>query len=88
MSAMSIRLPDELKDKAMRLAKKNNISFNSLVNHWLRAAVIQDETLDWMKRRLKGSDPELLIAKFGEFLQKSNAGEEPPLEDISAAMEK
>ena len=88
MSAMSIRIPDELKAKAMRLAKKQNISFNSLVNHWLRAAVIQDETLVWMKRRLHGKDPELLIAQLGDFLKEANSGEEPTLDEISQAMTK
>ena len=57
MSALSIRLPDELKEKAMRLAKKKNMSFNSLVNYWLQAAVTQEETVEWMKRPLAGKDP-------------------------------
>ena len=43
MSAISIRLPDDLKEKAMRLAKKKNMSFNGLVNYWLQAAVMQEE---------------------------------------------
>ena len=37
VGAISVRLPDDLKDKAMKLAKKKNISFNSLVNYWLQA---------------------------------------------------
>ncbi len=48
MSAISVRLLDELKDKAMRLAKKKNMSFNTLVNYWLQAAVQQDETIEWI----------------------------------------
>ena len=86
MSAMSIRIPEELKDKAMQLARKNNISFNSLVNHWLRAAVMQDETLEWMRSRLNGKDPEALIAQFGEFLEQTQPGEEPSPEEIKKAM--
>lgn len=88
MSAISVRLPDDLKDRAMQLAKKKNISFNSLVNHWLQAAVQQDETLEWMKSRLSGKSPEDIISKFGTFLEKTNPGEEPTLEDIQQAMEK
>ncbi len=86
MSAISVRLPDELKDKAMRLAKKNNMSFNSLVNYWLQAAVQQDETLQWMKSRLSGKNPELVIAKFGSFLEKTQPGGEPTLNEIQQAI--
>ena len=82
MSAISVRLPEELRDKAMRLAKKKNMSFNSLVNYWLQAAVQQDETLEWMKSRLSGKNPDLLIAKFGTFLKKTQPGDEPTLDEI------
>ena len=86
MSAISVRLPDELKDKAMRLAKKKNMSFNSLVNYWLQAAVQQDETIEWMKSRLSGKNPELGITKFGAFLKKTQLGDEPTLDEIQQAM--
>ena len=82
MSALSIRIPDDLRDKAMRLAKKRNMSFNGSVNYWLQAAVTQDETLEWMKKRLRGKNPELLIAKFGKLLEKTKPGEEATLEEI------
>lgn len=88
MSAISVRLPDDLKGKAMRLAKKKNMSFNSLVNHWLQAAVLQDETLEWMKSRLSGKNPELMISKFGAILEKTQSGEEPTLDEIQQAMER
>ena len=71
----------------MQLAKKKNISFNSLVNHWLQAAVQQEETLEWMMRRLSGKNPELVIAKFERFLEKTQSGNEPPLDEIQQAME-
>ena len=86
MSAISVRLPDDLKDKAMKLAKKKNISFNSLVNHWLQTAVQQDETLEWMKSRLSGKNPDLVITKFGRFLEKAQPGNEPTLDEIQHAM--
>ena len=85
MGAISVRLPDDLKDKAMKLAKKKNISFNSLVNHWLQAAVMQDETLEWMQRQLGGKKPADLIAALGAFLAKSEPGDEPTLDDIQQA---
>ena len=33
MSALTIRLPDDLKEKAMRLAKKKKMSFNAPVKY-------------------------------------------------------
>ncbi len=86
MGVISVRLPDDLKEKAMKLAKKNNMSFNSLVNHWLQAAVMQDDTLDWMQRQLGGKKPAEVIAAFGAFLDYSEPGAEPTLDDMQQAM--
>lgn len=86
MSTLSLRLPDELKLKAMRLAKRKNMSFNALVNHWLQVAILQDETIEWMKRRLNGKNPELLIAEFGRFLNQTTPGTEPTIDEIHKAM--
>ena len=86
MGVISVRLPDDLKDKAMKLAKKKNISFNSLVNHWLQAAVMQDETLEWMNRQLGGKKPADLIADFGAYLAQNEPGKEPTLDEIQQAM--
>ena len=86
MSALSIRIPDDLKKKAVHLAKKKDMSFNALVNHWLQVAILQDETIEWMKRRLRGRNPELLIAEFGRFLEKTKPGLEPTLDEIEHTM--
>ena len=87
MAAISIRLPDDLKEKAVRLAQKKNMSFNSLVTYWLQTAVVQDETVEWMRRRLKGKEPAYLIAQLGDFLDKTRSGPEPTLEEVQRAME-
>ena len=86
MSALSIRIPDDLKIKAMRLAKKKSMSFNAFVNHWLQVAILQDETIEWMNRMLNGKNPEVLITEFGHFLQKTKPGSEPTLDEIEQAM--
>ncbi len=39
-----------------------------------------------MKIRLAGKNPELLIAKFGTFLEKTKPGTEPALDEIQEAM--
>lgn len=69
----------------MRLAPKN-ISFNALVNYWWQAVILQDEILEWMKRRLSGKNPEFLIAEFGRFFNSTKAGSEPSLDDIELAL--
>ena len=86
MAKISLQLPDDLITKAMRLAKKKNISFNALVNHWLQTAILQDETIEWMKRRLSGKNPELLIAEFGRFLDRTKPDSEPTLDEIEQTM--
>ena len=88
MAALSVRIPDELKNKARRLARKQNLSLNSLINHWLRTAVMQDETIEWMKRQLGGKNPERLIASFGKTLSDIQPGKEPLLNDIEKAIGK
>jgi hypothetical protein len=85
MSTISIRLPEELKTKAVLLAQKKKISLNELVKYWLQTAVVQEETMEWMKSRLHGKNPELLIAEFGKFLEKTKPGPEPTLEELQRA---
>ncbi len=86
MSSVSIKLSDDLKKKAVRLAKKKNTTLNGLVNHWLQTAIVEDETIEWMKKRLRGKNSELLIDRFGKFLEKTNPGAEPSLDEIQQAM--
>ncbi len=86
MSTLSIQLPDDLKTKAVQLAKKKNMSLNTLVSYWLQTAIVQDETMEWMKTRLQGRNPSLLLAEFGKFLEKTKPGAEPTLDEIQEAM--
>ncbi len=82
MSTLSIRVPDDLKEKAARLARKNKMSFNAFVNQWLQIAVIREETLEWMESRLNNKNRELLISEFGDFLSKTKQGKEPSATEI------
>jgi len=86
MSTVSISLPDDLKAKALHLANKENMSLEALVNYWLQTAVLRDETIEWMKARLQGRNPDLLIAAFGKFLEKTKPGDEPSLDEIKQAL--
>lgn len=87
MSTLSIRVPEDLKVKAVQLAKKKEMSLEALVNYWLRTAVVQDETIEWMKTRLAVKNSALLIAEFGKFLEKTKPGSEPALEEIQQALQ-
>jgi len=82
MSTLSIRVPDTLKKKASRLARKNEMSFNAFVNHWLEIAVTREETLEWMETRLSNKNMNELIAGFGNFLNNTKEGSEPSAEEI------
>ena len=70
----------------MQLAQKKKMSLNELVKYWLHTAVVQEETMDWMKSRLRSKNPKLLIAEFGRFLEKTKPGPEPTLEEIQTAL--
>jgi hypothetical protein len=83
MSTLSIRVPDALKKKASRLARKNKMSFNAFVNQWLQIAVTREETLEWMESRLNNKNSELLISEFGKYLSKSKKGKEPTVSQIN-----
>lgn len=83
MSTLSIRVPDSLKRKASRLARKNDMSFNAFVNQWLQIAVAREETVEWMESRLRNKNSEALIFELGKFLSKSKAGKEPTEGEIS-----
>ncbi len=83
MSTLSIRVPDSLKEKASHLARKNEMSFNAFVNHWLQIAVVREETMDWMERTLNNKNSDEIISKFGEFLCKTKQSKEPSADEIN-----
>jgi len=85
MSTVSIQLPDDLKSKVILLAQKKSMALDALVGYGLQAAVVQDETIEWMMRRLNGKNSELLIAQFGKFLEKTKSGDEPSHGEIEEA---
>ena len=45
-----------------------------------------DKTREWMESNLKGKTSDLAIAKFGSFLEKTQRGDEPTLDEIQRAM--
>ena len=45
-----------------------------------------DKTREWMESNLKGKTADLAIAKFGSFMEKTQRGDEPTLDEIQRAM--
>lgn len=88
MSTLSIRIPEKLKRKAMQLARKNEMSFNAYINHWLQIAVTREETLEWMEKRLSSKNSKELISQFGLFLDVTKTGREPGIKKIRQLLEK
>ena len=86
MTTISVKLPEDLKAKAVLLAQRKKMSLGELVKYSLHTAVVQEETMAWMKSRLRGKNPELLVAEFGHFLEKTKPGPEPTSEEIQSAL--
>lgn len=89
MATLSLRMRDDLKAKAQRLASEQGVSLNSYINATLAATVAQSETMAMMGARLAEVDREQLHARVLEFMSKSAAGVEPtPVEIERAAKER
>jgi predicted transcriptional regulator len=76
MSALSIRLPDSIHNRAKELAKKENISINQLLASALIEKISALDTEDYLAQRAKkGSE-----AKFLKALKKTPSAA-PELQD-------
>ena len=63
MSALSIRLPDSIHNRAKELAKKENVSINQLLTSALIEKLSALDTEDYLaKRAEKGSETKFLKA--------------------------
>ncbi len=71
MATLSLRMRDDLKQKAQQLAKEQGVSLNGFINATLAATIAPQETLH--KRILK-------------FMRKTGRGKEPSVEEIERAM--
>jgi hypothetical protein len=81
-------MPETLKKKAIKLARKNEMSFNAYINHWMQIAVTREETIEWMRQRLHKKDSEKLLSEFGIFLDKTKQGKEPSATEIKKLLKK
>ncbi len=86
MATLSLRIRDDLKNKAKAFARKQGVSLNNYINSVLAASIAQEETLAFFEDRLKDIDLEALHRKVIAFMSKTRPGEEPTTEELKQAM--
>lgn len=86
MATLSLRMRDDLKQKAQQLAKEQGVSLNGFINATLAATIAQQETLTFFSDRLKDVDQEALHRRVLKFMRKSQRGEEPDIEELQRAI--
>ena len=82
MATLSLRMRDDLKQKAQQLAKEQGVSLNGFINATLAATIAQQETLTLFGDRLKDVDQETLHKRVLKFMRKTRRGKEPGVEEI------
>ncbi len=86
MATLSLRMRDDLKQKAQQLAKEQGVSLNGFVNATIAAAVAQQETLTFFGDRLNDMDRDALHNRVLRFMRKTRPGKEPSIEEIERAV--
>jgi len=87
MATLSLRMRDDLKEKAQRLAREQGVSLNAYITATLAATVAQQETLAMFTDRLQGVDRQALHQEVIEFMSNAEAGDEPTAEEIQRAID-
>ncbi len=82
MATLSLRMRDDLKQKAQQLAEEQGVSLNGFINATLAATIAQQETLTLFGDRLKDVDQETLYKRVLKFMRKTRRGKEPSVEEI------
>ena len=86
MATISLRMRDDLKQKARELAEREGVSLNGFVNATIAAAVAQEETLTFFNDRLKDVDLKQLHKRVLHFMRKTRDGSEPTADEIRRAV--
>ncbi len=86
MATLSLRMRDDLKQKAQQLAKEQGVSLNSFINATLAATVAQQETLTFFSDRLRDVDQDALHKRVLKLMRKTHPGKEPTMEEIARAV--
>ena len=86
MATLSLRMRDDLKQKAQQLAKAQGVSLNGYINANIAAAVAQQETLEFFSDRLRDVDQDALQERVLKFMRKTRPGKEPSIKEIERAV--
>lgn len=86
MATLSLRMRDDLKQKAQQLAREQGVSLNGFINATLAATIAQQETLAFFSDRLNDLDKETLHRRVLRFMRKTQRGKEPSVEEIERAI--
>ncbi len=86
MATLSLRMRDDLKQKAQQLAKAQGVSLNGYINANIAAAVAQQETLEFFSDRLRDVDQDALQERVLKFMRKIRPGKEPSIKEIERAV--
>ena len=86
MANLSLRMRDELKLKAQRLAQEQGVSLNNYITAVVAASVAQEETLAFFQDRLKDVDLAKLHERVLRFMQATRPGADPSTERLNEAI--
>jgi hypothetical protein len=81
MATLSLRMRDDLKRKAQRLAERQGVSLNNYINSIISASVAQEETMRFFRDRLQDIDVAALHKRVLKFM-KSRPGADPSPEEL------
>lgn len=86
MATLSLRIREDLKQKAQELARREGVSLNNFINAALAATVAQAETLTFFEDRLKDVDLEALHERVLKFMRETEPGTDPSIDELRDAM--
>ena len=86
MATLSLRIRDDLKRKAQKLAQQQGVSLNNFINATVAASVAQEETLAFFNGRLQGVDLDALSKRVQQFMSRTKPGAGPSPDEVRQAM--
>jgi predicted transcriptional regulator len=86
MATLSIRIPDNLKEKVAALAEQQGVSMNNFITSCLSSAVAQETTRAFLLQRLEGVDLNETTAAFERIMSETRRGRGPSMREVDAAI--
>ena len=85
MSQYSLRLPEDLYNRATELAKRQGVSLNQFFLYAISSTVASIESREFFEKRIGGRDEKELREKFHSIL--SNVSSKPVIDPSDALQE-